>query len=225
MNEKVNKKKGIGLELLMVVVLLFRYLPALTEKLEWLSEIRALYLEYVYNGVLGGVLKPVCEALWNWEFYPSLYKVTGVPLLVLLIVHVMWRHFKGKTVVKTEKKNSRHLLRGGTYRELRYPLFMRFFWCLEGFYYDQRKSSGKGEKNLAVCRVTYDNKEEAVDLSRDREWFLGTVDEKLSRYVLYYDEEKDTVSLVDKDKDCVLCTLDREMYRILESKKLYVSFV
>ena len=201
--EKKKCKMIRKIRLATVLPLLFHYgsLILKTGKIPFLVTVYEWILEYIYDGIAGFIIQPLCEAFWGLKWYPQIYFWTGTPLLILFVLLSYIISMKEKSDDFDPKaKNLYDAFSGGRYRTVSPSLYRRFVsWMQLKFFAEQNNLSEESARS-SVVTVFSGKKEQVVNLGQIQEWEWATEGVRLN----YAAKEKQVRVSFDKDKDVYL---------------------
>ena len=89
---------------ILLIAALFHYVPAFLRQsgMPYTETVYGWIVTYIYNGVPGIVLRPLCQWFWSLEWYPFIYFLTGAPSVLLFIAVRFQILLKGR-IYETKK--------------------------------------------------------------------------------------------------------------------------
>lgn len=139
------------------------------EQVPYMKAVHEFFIKFMYEGGAGIVFKPLCDWLWNLEWYEELYKFSGVPSIALfaaLTILIRMKEHGGKVVKGNYQSVTSNF---GTYRLPKPSVYFQVKNFFRKMFFAQQINLVKEGQNLAVLRVITGNHEEYIPMNCESE--------------------------------------------------------
>lgn len=174
-----------------VTAMIFHYGSIMLKagELPFTDVVYGFILEYLYDGYAGIIIKPVCEWLWNCEWYETIYHISGKPSLILAVVLTCLIYLKEQGGKVKEKKYTSFFSDFGTYSVPKTSLFFRSKNLIRRKMLGNEVNVAKEGMQLVILRVINGKEEKLFDMTYESECFIS---EKIKAI---YDRKNDAIIL------------------------------
>lgn len=174
MLERQKKLRKIRRLLIGVTALHYGSIFIKESKFPYGEVIYEFVLKHVYNGIFSFVIRPVCEWLWNQDWYDMLYFLSGLPTfaVVILLTILIKMKEKGGTIV-TEKTYMSFFRDFGTYRCPKPSVIFRIRNCIQKKFFSEAVNMAEESMNLVLLRVLWGQEEMCADLTHESECLIS----------------------------------------------------
>lgn len=203
---------------ILLIAALFHYVPAFLRQsgMPYTETVYRWIVTYIYNGVPGIVLRPLCQWFWSLEWYPFIYFLTGAPSVLLFIAVRFQILLKGRIYeTKKRKRPYRSFRSGGGYSGDITPLFWKIKERLRSCFLRCDRDMVQEAEQMALCRIISGNREFCEDMAKVRLWHITE-----QMQILYDGKTRQMTVIMPQEQRRVL-----EKGQAMETGGIYIAYM